>query len=175
MEGSLRMFIEWPNGSRLPVRLPSDATGDDLLRLLRFAFRKNQTILLLVNGTCLQPLCQLSRQQVLQDAVVRVVNFSDWFHELTDDEDSDRAAQSESGNAYDEMLRIRDLQYRHIEGWPKGGALYRALLEETSDDEETDIEQPPTIVAPRLAEIPTDPLPILTMPWEATGRSSWRW
>jgi hypothetical protein len=183
MEGWLRMFVEWPNGSRLPVRLPSDATGDDLLHLLRFAFRQNQTILLLVNGACLQPTRELSRQRVPQDAIVRVVNFSEFQSDVSDDEESDHGSGGDFGNAYNEILKIRDLQYRHIEGCAKGGALYRALLAETSEDDESEAEPIPTVLAPTPPQIITDPLPTLTPPWGCTAGSrsaygaaaKWNW
>jgi hypothetical protein len=52
---SLRMIIEWPNGSRLPVRVSSNATRSNLIALLQRASPGHSAFLLVKDGHCLHP------------------------------------------------------------------------------------------------------------------------
>jgi hypothetical protein len=164
MDISFHLFVEWPNGSRLPVRLPQSATGEDLLNLLNFSCRGDQGITLVFDGVCVNPSVQLCQQHLRQDSTIKVVRVSspytrpaspidDYYEFLLADDSFDAICP--------ELLRLADSQFRIVEGHRNGGQFYRQMLMEQSDTEETESEQPPTVLKPRPDSVSQDPLPPL--------------
>jgi hypothetical protein len=159
---SLRMIIEWPNGSRLPVRLASHATGADLIALLQFACPANSPFLLLKDGHYLHPQRQLCRQKIHDDSVIRVVNFATPRHSLIfSDETKSDDLQSESlDGIFSEILRLTDLQFNLLEAHKKGELICRSFLADPRDDEPEPEVHKTRVPAPPAA-VSVDPLPLL--------------
>jgi hypothetical protein len=164
MDRSIRLFVEWPDGSHLPVRLSRGATGEDLLDLISFCCRDDQQIILVFDGTCLNPRVQLCQQRIQENSTIKVVKLSDSFSDFI----ARRAESSPLALGEDsfesicpELLRITDLQFSIVEGHRNGGQLFRSMLMEQSDSDESDFDQPRTVLPLQPAEIPRDPLPPL--------------
>jgi hypothetical protein len=161
---SLHLFIEWPNGSRLPVRLPPNATGQDLLNLIGFCRRGGTEIALLYNDLCVNPTLQLCQQHLKQDSTIKVARLPSTFAHPTSPVDDyyDFALPDDNFDALcPEILRIADVQFRIVEGHRNGGHLYRQMLMEQSEPDESESEQPPTVLRPRPDSVSKDPLPPL--------------
>jgi hypothetical protein len=164
MDISFHLFVEWPNGSRLPVRLPHSATGEDLLNLLRFSCRDDQGITLVFDGVCINPRVQLCQQHLKQDSTIKVVRVSSPLTrpESPADDYYDFWFADDSFDAIcPELLRLADIQFRIVEGHRSGGQFYRQMLMEQSEPEEAEYEQPPTVLKPRPDSVSKDPLPPL--------------
>jgi hypothetical protein len=161
MNPSLRLVVEWPNGMKLPVRVPATATGSDLVSLLRFSCDQDQVLILLFEGNCLHPKRELLRQQIYPDCTIQVVLVSEtrMFCVSSDDEFDDQEISSESFDSIcDEFLRISDVQFNLVEGHKKGGLIYQQFLGESDSDEPTP-EPQVTVCAPPPSEISKEPLP----------------
>jgi hypothetical protein len=52
---SLLLVIEWPNGTRLPVRVAPTGTGEDLMKLLHFSGFRYSPFLLVIAGNYINP------------------------------------------------------------------------------------------------------------------------
>jgi hypothetical protein len=164
MDISLHLFIEWPNGSRLPVRLPHSATGEDLLNLLSFSCRGGQDITLVFDGVCVNPRLQLCQQHLKQDSTIKVVRISSPYTRTgspLDDYYDFWLGDDTFDSICPELLRLADVQFRIVEGHRNGGHFYRQMLIEQSDTEESEYEQPPTVLKPRPDSVSSDPLPPL--------------
>jgi hypothetical protein len=154
MNPSVRLLIEWPNGTKLPVLVPATATGSDLVNLLRFSCHEDQVVILLFEGICLHPKRELLRQQLYPDCMIQVVLVSE--ARTSDDEFDDQEISSES--ICNEILRIADVQFNLVEGHKKGGLIYQQFLGE-SDSDDPAPEPQVTVCPPPPSEISNDPLP----------------
>jgi hypothetical protein len=164
MDLSLHLFVEWPNGTRLPVRLPRTATGEDLLNLLSFCCRGDQGIKLVFEGNCVIPKLQLCHQHMTQDSIIKVIRVTCPLTHATSPVDDyfDTGLPEDTFDAIcPELLRLTDVQFRLVEGHRNGGHLYRQMLLEQSDTEESEYEQPPTVLKPTPDAVSKDPLPPL--------------
>jgi len=158
----LRLVVQWPNGTKLPVRLPAAATGADLMNLLQFSCRQDQLFILVLDGNCINPRRELSRQRVHQDCTIDVVMIPDGlsYFVSSDDEVDEQEITSESFDSiYREIMRLTDVQFNLLECHRKGGLIYSQFLDE-SETEETSDEPHVTVCASPLTEIPKDPLPL---------------
>ena len=178
---SLRLIVEWPNGARLPVRVGSSATGEDLINLLRFSFTPDSICMLVHDNVYVKPgntlACQMKENQIVKVLQVPKGSFSETDYSDSDDDD---------GEGFDgicsEVLRIADVQFNMIEGHRKGGVIMRNYLKEQSDTDESDSEAMTTVLGEKLTEIPSDPLPKWPVDQEDFPRyrtigigSDWRW
>jgi hypothetical protein len=159
MDCSMRLFVEWPSGSRLPVRIAGTATGADLLNLLSFCCRGDQQITLVSNGVCIDPRSHLSQQRIHENSTIKVVKVSDSVTigtEATDYPLSDQLFES----ICPELLRLTDIQFSIVEGHRSARQVYRTMLVDESDTDESDSEQPRTVFPVKPSIIPKDPLPL---------------
>jgi hypothetical protein len=188
MDFPLRLIVEWPNRTRLPVRLSASATGADLIKLLQFCLHDDSLLALVVNGICIQPRETLFTQRIEDDSLIHVVPFSPTFDfPMSSDEEFDELETIQS-SIQAEALRIADLQMTLVDGAPKCGNLYRQYLREIESDD-TIVDPEPTVLTTN-PEIREDPLPMwpnglmdqasqkdieahLTKPRRA--RSGWSW
>jgi hypothetical protein len=156
--GPLKMIIEWPNGTRLPVRLASDATGADLIGLIRFATTAHSPVFLLNDGHFLHPRRQLKRQRIHENSVIRVVNIGSLAFNFFEDEQG--KPKDESINpVFTEILRITDLQFQQLESHRKATGYYQVILAEAVHLEPEPAERYPTILPPTASRISEEPLP----------------
>jgi hypothetical protein len=153
-DGSLPLLIEWPNGTRLPVRVAPTATGEDLMKLLHFAGFRDHPFLLVVPGNYINPKLELMRQMVRQNSVIRVVRISAIIEPAEADPETDAY-----DGVYTEMLRIIDMQFNNLEGHKKGGLIYRSILSDNTETVETHSERGTTVCPLPAAYVSTDPLP----------------
>jgi hypothetical protein len=151
---SLPLVIEWPNGTRLPVRVAPTATGEDLMKLLHFAGFRYHPFLLVVAGNYINPELELTRQMVRHNSVIRVVRISAVVEPAEAEPETDGF-----DGACAEMLRIVDMQFNNLEGHKKGGLIYRSILSENTETVETHSERGTTICPLPAAYVSTDPLP----------------
>jgi hypothetical protein len=158
MDHSMRLFVEWPSGSRLPIRVATSATGADLLNLLSFCCRGDQQITLVFNGVCINPRCHLYQQRIHENSTIKVVDVTE---SLTSDSDS--SDYGFSGPPFEsicpELLRITDIQFSIVEGHKTARQIYQTMLVEQSDIDESDWEQPGTVFPGKAPDISKDPLP----------------
>ena len=165
---SLRVIVDWPNGSRLPVRVSRYATGEDLINLLRFSFTPDAVCVLMYKGAYVNPTYALSRQMKSNDVVAirrvprdLLVVDSDWSS------DSEDAEIDEFSRVYGEVLRLADVQFNLFEVHRRGALMLRSCLKEQSESDDNDTEPVATVFGEKLTEIPSDPLPKLTVEDEA--------
>lgn len=72
VDSELSLRIQWSSGGILPVLTRTDATGDDLAYLLRFACTPGDVLVLMHNGTELNPDLTLEKQQVHNNDIIEV-------------------------------------------------------------------------------------------------------
>jgi hypothetical protein len=60
---------------------------------------------------------------------------------------------------YTEMLRIIDMQFSNLEGYKKGGLIYRSILSDNTETIETHSERGTTLCPIPAVYVSTDPLP----------------
>jgi hypothetical protein len=159
-ETSLRLIIEWPNGTHLPVRLPSAATGADLFDLLRFCVPDDGLFALVANGICIDPRRELRRQHIPPNSIVQLFRVT---NDSSRDED-DLEPPSECINS--EILRLSDVQMAAIEGNPRCGQLMRQIIAD-SEPEEPIVKGEVTVCPPAPVTVSEDPLPVLPLMGEA--------
>jgi hypothetical protein len=148
MDASFRLFVEWPNGSRLPVRLARTATGGDLLNLLSFCCDQDQQVKFVHNGTSIDPARQLCEQRIPQNSTIKIL------HLCTEIDDPVETFRSE-------VLRLSDVQFNLVEGHRNGGQFYRSILGDLFDGDGIALEQPRTVVPQRATAVADHPLPPL--------------
>jgi hypothetical protein len=157
---TVRLIVEWPNGTKLPVRVATTATGADLIGLLRFSCRPDQLFFLLFDGVCLNPKRKLSRQRICADDVIQVVIVADNDSSL-DSSDDGFVGEEMSSDSIDavccEILRITDVQFNLVESHKKGGLIYQQLIADSDSDEPA--QEHPTVVPPPPTGVSSDPLP----------------
>jgi hypothetical protein len=156
--GPLKMIIEWPNGTRLPVRLASDATGADLIALIRFATTARSPVFLLNDGHFLHPRRQLRRQRIHENSVIRVVNLGSPVFNFFEDEQV-KPKDELIDPVFTEILRITDMQFQHLESHRKATAYYQAILADSVQSEAEPAERHPTMLPPNVSRISEEVLP----------------
>jgi hypothetical protein len=150
----LHFVVEWPNGSQLPVRLPSTVTGSDLLHLLSFSYGHDQSISLISDGSFIYPNSPLTTLK--QGGIIKVVLASP-NNDLDDFDIPDDSLEELCA----ELLRIADVQFRFVEGHRTGDRFYRQLLLEESEAEESARERPVTVLGEQPDCVSKEPLPTL--------------
>jgi hypothetical protein len=157
MDLSLPLIVEWPNGSRLPIRVSRSAMGGDLLTLLSFCCRNDQQVKLVFEGSSIHPGRQLCQQRIHPHSTIRVVQLPDDRADLGSEDD-------QFDVLYPELFRIADVQFSLLEGHKRAGHIYRTMLMDTSDSLDSDSDDPfPTVIAERAAAVSHDPLPTLAV------------
>jgi hypothetical protein len=158
MDLDLRLIVEWPNHTKLPVRLSASATGADLIGLLHFCLRDDTILALIANGICIRLRETLLTQHIQSDCLIKVVRISPNFDfPMSSDEELDEF-EVLPPSLQAEALRIADLQMALIDGAPQCGAFYRRYLMEI--ESEDPIPEPEPTVLSANAEIREDPLPV---------------
>jgi hypothetical protein len=155
MDLSLPLIVEWPNGSRLPIRVSRTAMGEDLLTLLSFCCRNDQQVKLVFEGCCIHPGRQLCQQRIQPHSTIRVIQLSDDPADTGSDDDQFDAICPE-------LFRIADVQFSLVEGHKKAGHIYRTMLIDQSDSDESDSSDSVlTVIPERAQDVSNDPLPTL--------------
>jgi hypothetical protein len=171
---SLKMIIEWPNGTRLPVRLASDATGADLIALLQFATTAHSPVFLINDGHFLHPRRQLRRQKIHENSVIRVVNFEATSFNFFDDEPP-KSRDESMDQIFAEILRITDMQYHQLESHRKAIAYYQSILADSARPEVEPSQRPSTVLPPAPARMSDEALPFWKSSSDDDDLKEWRW
>lgn len=157
----MKIFIQWPTGGTLPVKISCTDSIRSLVELLGFALAPHQMITLLYNGALLHEHQTLQESRVEEDCVLEAV-----FHKSPNLNTNESCVNSESeldfqiDGVFLEQMRLNDLQLAAYES-------RRRLLfppsSESSEDEDyfscSDLE-PETVIA-QSNEICDKPLPTL--------------
>jgi hypothetical protein len=157
--GPFRIIIEWPNGTRLPVRLASDATGADLISLIQFATTAHSPVFLVNDSHFIHPRRELRSQRIREDSVIRVVHYRPPLenHFFSDGGLRRRGIWPE--RVFTEVIRISDMQFNQLETHRRTGQSYwLAEAEATEGWEATEMHA--TVVPPSPARVSEDPLPM---------------
>lgn len=155
----MRVIIQWPRGSSLPVRISPNATIEDLAHLLKFALRPFEEMVLLHHNIILHPYATLESQGITEDEKIAVVIQARSYLSKDDYEDditSKMRLQIMIQDVFQEFLRLNDLRVNAVDTYliQQGAA---ALLDYDDESDDSDIE--PTNLEPTPSKISDDPLP----------------
>lgn len=70
MDDELKVLIQWPNGSVLPVLTSKTSKASDLMKLLRFAYSPDEDIYLFYKGNQLNPEISLDDHLVIENEII---------------------------------------------------------------------------------------------------------
>lgn len=160
MSRNVRVRVQWPRGSILPVLISLDETASDLAYLIRFALLPFTEILLFHGLAMLMPDKTLSAQGITNDALIQVL-----FRQkippqpliAVDKNNPKNNLERKIEDVYRESLRLSDLRLSTLK------LSSRIPLEDETEDIQFAPSFEETFIKETTTEIPTDPLPII---WE---------
>lgn len=158
MSSQLHLRIRWPDGAILPIMTVSDATGDDIYKMLRFSAGPKQELRLFFNDLPIDKDIPLKTYGIQDGDTVQA-------HVYTIVKDNSRMIKSLEAIAR-EAAKLNDIRIEQIETtqnscqppieYPDS---FDSLLY-VPNSSKTILPEPPT-------EIPNEPLPIFWSPSEA--------
>lgn len=170
---SLRLLIEWWNGSRLPVRLSPSATGYDLLCLLRFSFDEDTECLLMNGDQQIKLHLDLASQHITQDQVIHVFCISKMHAHQDADAMPSNMEINVLEDVYNEILRINDVRFNALEGRPQGEMIMNNFLQEQIESDDTRNDSNRLTICDASARcIVNEPLPALP---RRDDNCAWNW
>jgi hypothetical protein len=150
----IRVIVQWPNGSRLPVRIEEGQTVRDLEKMLRFAVQSESEVRLFAGTRRLDRDTELNEQEITFDSVL-IAKMEPKGVKLRE-ADKRRILTKEIEDLYRESLRLSDIRLHRL----TPSAEREIELEESSSYDNLFDE---TFLEPSGPTIPIDALP---MPWE---------
>lgn len=153
----LKVLIQWPNGSILPVLTNKNSKGSELIKLLRFAYSSKEEILLFHNGIHINLDNTLGNQFIKENSVIEAF----FTPKSQNSEQLDPNIQS----IFLEAAKLSDRRYNVLETRPY---CIQSTEENTESEEDYytdyyDYDTKEDLEKEKVGSIPSDPLPIF---WE---------
>lgn len=145
MINQMHLFVQWQDGSILPILCNVDSCGQDLLKMLRFACGPNQNMTIYFKDSAIEEDHSLENIGLSEGDVIHAVITPDAIENSHMNESFDQIAR--------EAARIRDLQLDNDEMTPRYTYDYKF-----ADKFRFNVNSE-TIIPNPVSVIPTTPLP----------------
>jgi len=155
----IRVIIQWPSGTVLPVFIKCLDTVGDLIRMLDMCTPKKDEIQLFFRGFLLSPELTIAANAIRKNDVIKVGFVCKPIKQKPRKNSSGRSGRSYIKELYRESLRIDDLKFKVLEGNSLCSLAFQEMYKSIKDYPDYSEDEEITIIAEQPKAISNSPLP----------------